>query len=98
MDNDERKILDALIKMYEQLLYKVSRFVMLIMALLVIFVISFSLLIGYVVKSNNDMMEECTRLYFETNYLYPETDMTQTIGDITNEITETSETTETKKD
>ena len=84
MDNNEREVMNSLIKIMEQTNDRIKCFTQYVLILLVAIVISMSLLVGYVTYQNRKMVEECVRLYFETDYLYPETDVnqTQTIGDI----------------
>ena len=84
MDNNEREVINSLIKIMEQTNDRIKCFTQYVLILLVAIVVSMSLLVGYVTYQNRKMVEECARLYFETDYLYPETDVnqTQTIGDI----------------
>jgi hypothetical protein len=82
--DDEKNVLEILIKLSEQTNCRIEKFTRYLLVLLVLVVLCFSFTICWVVKSNNDTIQECTRLYFETDYLLPETDVTQTqtIGDI----------------
>ncbi len=84
MDSDERKLLDALLTIHKDTNERITRFTRYILIVLVTVVISFSVMICVVVVSNNSTITECTRLYFETPYTYPDTEVnqTQTIGDI----------------
>ena len=84
MDNDERKILDALLTIHKDTNERITRFTRYILIVLVTVVISLSITICYTSKTNSDLIIECTRLYFETPYEYPVSDVSQsqTIGDI----------------
>ena len=82
--DDEKNVLEILIKLSEQTNCRIEKFTRYLLVLLVLVVLCFSFTISWVTKTNAETIQECTRLYFETDYLLPETDVTQTqtIGDI----------------
>lgn len=84
MDSEERKILDVLLIMSKDTNERVTKFTRYLLMLIALTIISMGLLVGVVTVSNNNTLRECTRLYFQTDYTYPGTEITQsqTIGDV----------------
>ena len=84
MEPEERKILDVLLLISEQTNNIISAFTKYLLVLLVAVIFGFTIMLSWVVTSYNGTIEECTRIYFETDYLYPEQEITQTqtIGDV----------------
>ena len=82
MDNNEREVMNSLIKIREKTNDRIKCFTQYVLVLLVAIVLSMSLLVGYVTHQNRKMVEECVRLYFVTDYDYGTISQTQTIGDV----------------
>ena len=82
--DDEKNVLEILIKLSEQTNCRIEKFTRYLLVLLVLVVLCFSFTICWVTKTNAETIQECTRLYFTTDYFYPEPTIsqTQTIGDI----------------
>lgn len=84
MDNDERKLLDVLLAIQKDSNERITRFIQYMLISMIAIVLSLSLSICYVTYISNRTMTECTKLYFVTDYGYPDNEVTQTqtIGDI----------------
>ena len=93
MEPDEREVLKQLIRMFEITNKRMEQFTKYVICLLIAFLLTFSMLLALNCQANNKTIREMSRIYgetdaektrlsFETDYLYPETIQTQTIGDI----------------
>ena len=80
--DDEKNVLEILIKLSEQTNCRIEKFTRYLLVLLVLVVLCFSFTICWVTKTNAETIQECTRLYFTTDYDYGTISQTQTIGDV----------------
>jgi len=79
---DEKNILEILVKLSEQTNKRIEKFTKYLLCLLILIVMTFSITICWIETQNSKTIQECTRLYFSTDYDYGTVSQTQTIGDI----------------
>ena len=79
MDKDSREYIDNLVDVLTNMTDITKKLIVCFSISVCIMAVSLCIAICYSQKSSDDAMEECFRLYMETDYEYPTLDIEQSI-------------------